>query len=293
VQPLLANERSEGLLSSQGYLVVDALDAEGVQELRDLHAELGFEGPGFDRSIERPAGTAKDEVRRAAVRVYERDLASLAPGLRCVLGTFLSKGSSGESAVPTHQDWSLIDESAGRMLVAFIALGDIDETSGSLAVVPRSHLLPTTRRGWGTPPNLVLVPDALRRHLRPVPLRAGQALLYDSRIVHGSPTNRSGRPRVALGMGLIPPELGLVHYLGDGGGGAELLEYAVDERFYELVSERLAEHPGPLLTGSPHRAVRATPAITEDDLDALRGRRAGPTTKFVRRVRRRWAAAAS
>jgi len=108
-----------------------------------------------------------------------------------------------------HQDaWYLSSEPESLML-AFVALDDMDVDNGCLEVVPGSHRLPrqatfrmgpngfvsVDRRDQGRPPD-----GAVK-----LPLARGSVAFLHGRTYHGSAPNRSARPRRAL----------IVHTLGD------------------------------------------------------------------------------
>jgi hypothetical protein len=103
--------------------------------------------------------------------------------------------------VPWHQDWSYWTRTTPqRHISVYIALDDMDEENGCLQVVPGSHR-------WGKLPGVEFggAMDQLHTHLSEeqreefapvaVPLRAGQASIHHSGLVHGSLANRSDRPR--------------------------------------------------------------------------------------------------
>jgi ectoine hydroxylase-related dioxygenase (phytanoyl-CoA dioxygenase family) len=112
-------------------------------------------------------------------------------------GTFMSKGCEGETTFPLHQDPSLMDEERWTPLTFWIPLVDVDVVNGCMYGVPGSHLLQS-----GPRPSFASFPhpdlqDELRRYLRPIPMRAGQLLIFHSALIHASPDNQSGSLRVA------------------------------------------------------------------------------------------------
>lgn len=106
--------------------------------------------------------------------------------------------------VPWHQDYSYWQRTApARHVTLNLMLDDADEDNGCLCFVPGSHR-------WGLLPpqpfdaDLDAIQGALTAEQRaafrpvPVPLRAGEATLHHSHVLHGSGPNRSDRPRRAL-----------------------------------------------------------------------------------------------
>ncbi|MBL8751919.1 MAG: phytanoyl-CoA dioxygenase family protein [Planctomycetes bacterium] len=104
--------------------------------------------------------------------------------------------------VPWHQDYSYWTRTAPACHITLnLMLDDADEHNGCLQFVPGSHR-------WGLLPKLPFdAPlDAVRAHLPPeaewrplpVPVRAGQATIHHSHVLHGSDANRSDRWRRAV-----------------------------------------------------------------------------------------------
>lgn len=103
--------------------------------------------------------------------------------------------------VPWHQDYSYWTRTSPACHITLnLLLDDSDEESGCVQFVPGSQ-------NWGLLPKLPFdAPlEAIRAHLPagaswnpvPVPVRAGQATIHHSHVLHGSDRNRSARWRRA------------------------------------------------------------------------------------------------
>jgi Phytanoyl-CoA dioxygenase (PhyH) len=272
VRPVFTDEHLERQLDELGYVVVDVLDRDGVAELAQLHATTCDGDPaGVQFTTQYPAGGAKAVIREGLVRAYRRDLAELMHPQDVVVAAFITKGRSGDSTIPVHLDWSIVDETHDCSVNVWIPLCDTHESNGALAMLPGSHRLPLTRRGTDTPPALDVPPELMHERMTLLPMRAGQAVIYDHRTIHGSAANTSGEPRVAAVMSLVPAGTALVHYLGADDG--ELRELQVDAGFFDAYVVDPDSDRGPnadaLAAGRPTRVVRATAPITADDIRAL------------------------
>jgi Phytanoyl-CoA dioxygenase (PhyH) len=272
MRPVFTDERLERQLTELGYVVVDMLDRDGVAELAELHAATCDGDPaGLDFTTQYPAGGAKDAIREGLLRAYRRDLAGQMHPQEVVVAAFITKGRSGDSTIPVHLDWAIVDEARDRSVNVWIPLCDVDESNGALAMLPGSHRLPLTRRGTDTAPALAAPPELMQERMTLVPMRAGQAVIYDHRTIHGSAANTSGERRVAAVMSLVPAGTTLVHYLG--GGDGELRELQVDAGFFHAYVVDPDSDRGPnvdaLIAGRPSRSVPATAPITADDVRAL------------------------
>jgi hypothetical protein len=275
MQPGFRDEELGRVFSELGYVVVDALSRDQISTLLDLHAAThGPVAGGYRHSMQFGPSDEKARIRAGLVDLYETCLAPFLPGQQVVTGAFIEKGPGGQSTVPAHIDWNFVDESRHRSMNAWVALSDTTPENGALAVVPRSHRLPLTLRGSGIQWPLQAPPEAVSKLLEVVPMRAGQAILYGGSVIHGSASNSSERPRVAVGMSLAPVDVPPVHYVGDlHREGRPIREFAVDAEFFHgyAVDPELGWDPNveALTVGRPSREVAATSPITLADLKAV------------------------
>jgi radical SAM superfamily enzyme YgiQ (UPF0313 family) len=220
-----------------GYVILDFLTPQEIETLSQAHLRIegtsvaGFYSTWF-RSLE-----VRAETDRATRAVVAPKLRALFPEYRMVFGTFMSKGCEGETTFPLHQDPSLIDEGQWTPLTFWTPLVDVDVVNGCMYVAPGSHLLSSEPR-----PSFAAFPypeldDRLRqRHLRPVPMRAGQLLVFHSALIHASPANRSRSLRVATAGVLIPDAAQLQFYRRNESSGM-IDVFAVDDAFYLRMRE--------------------------------------------------------
>ena len=289
MQPVFTDERLERELTDRGYVVMDMLDADGVAELVDLYAATADgESSSVQFSAQYAAGATKAAIRAGLVQAYRRDLAGRMHPHEVVASGFIAKGRTGDSTIPAHLDWSIVDETRDRSVNVWVPLCDTSESNGALAVIPGSHRLPVTRRGTDTPPALAAPPEVLDEHMTVVPMRAGQAIVYDHRTIHGSASNVSDEARVAAVMSLIPTGVAPMHYVGAGEG--ELSEVQVDYEFFHAYVIDPDGGKGPnheaLIAGRPTRSVPATAPITTEDIRGLSGAGPGDGPDPTLRVRR-------
>lgn len=149
---------------------------------------------------------AADLVRRPAL--VEAVAALLGPDLLVLRSTLFIKAAHDASVQAWHQDayeWGLDGDA---VVSAWVALTDSTTANGAVRVLPGSHRGP---RLAGT-----LRLDAQGRLLRgqsgaalddasaiALELRAGECSLHHGALVHGSPGNPSGAPRIGLAIRYI------------------------------------------------------------------------------------------
>jgi len=204
-------------LREAGFTVVRLLSGQAAARLRDELLALSPAGAlrasvagRHDHACHATFLEPDEAYRRAACAAVEArlgpPLAALLTGYRRLLAGFVVK-PAGAGEVGLHRDWTMTADPAELALNVWCPLVDVDADNGALALVPGSHrIAPGTIEGpggrcrWaaelGDPP-----PPA-----RPVALRAGEALLYDSRTLHRSSPNLSGAARPVATATYIPED---------------------------------------------------------------------------------------
>jgi ectoine hydroxylase-related dioxygenase (phytanoyl-CoA dioxygenase family) len=133
-----------------------------------------------------------------------------------IIGVFTSKRPGAGSDMLLHQDWSLVDEAKYRSVSVWVALCDMNHSNGNLQVAEYSHIYASQPRGM----NMTIPFEDLRKeietnYLTDLPLKKGDAIIFDHRLVHASPPNQTDRIRLAAVLALIPSEAPLIHYYKD------------------------------------------------------------------------------
>lgn len=145
---------------------------------------------------------------------------------RCMLGYYLYKKPSLQGNVYMHKDWSLVDEQQHNGLTLWIPLTDTNRQNGCFQVVPGSHLDPPMPRGTQIPQQY---PQYAETDFVDVEARAGEAIVFDHRLLHASGHNTSIADRVAVGLALIPDGVQPVHYYRNAGKDSiEMLPVEID-----------------------------------------------------------------
>lgn len=219
-----------------GYVVIPMLDADEVAELRRRFEALGS-APGdpqlachssfhtYDRDYKR-------NVHRAVSEVLAPHVEQHLDRQRMLPSNFIVKWPSGMSGFGLHQDLTLVDEAEHRSAEVWVALDDTNERNGQLWMVPGSHRWIPTMRGINAFPFPfgATAERIIERHARPVPVQAGDAVIFNHAILHFSQPNRSDAPRMVAITDVIPAEAEHIHLFGDGTG--PVAKYVIDDSFW-------------------------------------------------------------
>lgn len=244
---IFENKELEKSITQNGYAVVENfLSADIVDELT-----IFFENN--DNVDNRPFSISNwnsNISHRSSV--YNTIVNSICPNAqkividyKPVMGVFAFKRPGINSEMVLHQDWSLVDETTFRSISFWVALCDMDNVNGNLQVVNRSHLYAGHPRGMNLPVPFESIKTEIQDNfLTDIPVKKGDAIVFDHRLIHCSPPNRSKSIRVAAVLSLIPNEAELIHYYSPFGikSNIEVLKIKQEE-FYLLDFFNIHERP--------------------------------------------------
>lgn len=241
----------DGVIQSEldhlGSSKVLALAADQVAELREFyetHAvrfSSGFHADMFSSDL-----SYRQAVYEGIARTLNPVVDSILPGYEINIANYIVKEAGAESSeVGLHQDWSIVDATRHRSVNIFVPLTDVNIENGCLHVLDGSHR--TWRRGPG-PFHALLSHEVSQEEwgkaMRPVPMKAGEVLLYDSRLLHSSPSNRSPNKRLAIGIVCAPKGAQLRFYHKQHvDRGTSLEVWSVDRGFFQRLNVSQPEEP--------------------------------------------------
>jgi ectoine hydroxylase-related dioxygenase (phytanoyl-CoA dioxygenase family) len=160
-------------------------------------------------------------------------------GCKPHLGSFLVKGPGDYDYTYPHQDWTFVDSPPYHSMTVWIALVDTDESNGALGFVKGSHLFFDKPIGSPSPEFQTYTnghEDFFYEYLTFQPLKAGEAIVFDNRTIHGAPPNKTESLRIAVAIGMTPEESQLYHYYllpnQPQNGHRQIAKLNVDEGFF-------------------------------------------------------------
>lgn len=231
---------AEASLRDLGYAVIPFLDADQVASVEEVYWRLG-PAPGdprmtihFDFQSESP--DYKRAVADALRPILEPRIDATLDRFHLFSPNFIMKWPGDRSGFAPHQDTSLVDERHHRSVTIWCPLIDTigaDGTdNGILRFLPGSHRFVEWIRAHdpGAFAFEGFEQDIIDRFGVAVPLKAGEAVVFDHRTVHFSMPNASERPRLVIAMGLQPREADLLHYRRAGDDHFDV--YGIDDDYY-------------------------------------------------------------
>ena len=227
-------------LEDQGfYIAADLIDPATITEavtevgrLHELYNELETQDPESVKAhfgIEPFAETDRQADGMPVLRKIENvhiysdfferlprttalvDLASafIGPDILLFRNTLMLKPGNHGSAHGLHQDSSYWHMEPATQITVSIALTDATIENGCFQVIPGSHK--SELQDWGVihraDNTLTDRNDVDLSALIQVPLRAGSAIFFDSKLVHGSGANTTQNPRNTALYAYFPPNV--------------------------------------------------------------------------------------
>lgn len=220
-RPVLRDAAAQAQFQRDGLVRVPLLEpgelAALLAELAELRPADGFrpDGSGFagntyhcsfldlSASYKR---AAQDCLTRHFAAGIERHLVDY----RVLTANFYVK-PPGQGDLLMHQNWPVLDLNATSVTL-WCPLVATSVVNGTLHYWPGSHKLVPHIEGPGSPAYFAGMLAAVREHLVPLELPAGEAAIFDDSLIHGSPPNLSGAPRIAVQLICIPREMKPIFY---------------------------------------------------------------------------------
>lgn len=155
-------------------------------------------------------------------------------GYRVIGVGFIDK-EPGYALLPMHQDTSIVqDETKIQCVTIWVALIDVDQSNGGLSVIPCSHLNHRSPRSLMSAfPGAELEDELRKNYSKQIPLKAGQAVVFDRSLFHDSAPNPTNSRRPAVQIVLAPKyQQGYFHIQREVNGKKMLDCYSVPDSFF-------------------------------------------------------------
>ncbi len=229
---ILRDEALNAQLEEVGYIVTPFLNSGELERLVGFYNQTHTEvHEGLHASISRNDAQFRkemiDTIRREFARAIENVFVNCSP----IGGTFFSKSPGQQGVLYPHQDSTVVEEELYPSFQIWVPLVDTTPENGGISVLKRSHKLLKTYRGAGIRPSFENISQHLLKHMEPLNIKAGEALVYNHQLLHASGINRSKDVRVAVIFIIIPSQAPL-RYFCRSGEQVEMFE-SVPEFYYQ------------------------------------------------------------
>ena len=227
---IVINKEGDSALATEGYITFPFLKESDIKKLQVYYEQFQKEElTHFYSSTHSPDFEFRKLTSDFIKSVIEPLLPDVLKDYKLLGGAFVVKPANGKGILQPHQDWNLVDESKGRSYNLWIPLVDVTVENGAVFVLPKSHSKIKTYRGPGVESIFTNIEQEVWGDLKPLPMKAGEALLYDHALLHGSPPNRTSTYRLGVVLGVVNKNVEL-QLIGKNKG--IMKSYICDENFF-------------------------------------------------------------
>ena len=200
-------------LERDGYVVIPFLNPEEIKALLDKYNQ---NAPAITEGMYATAHSDNYDYKTAMndeiLRQFNRSIEKTFFECRPLGGSYIIKYKGEKGVLYPHQDWSLVDEDVYRSFNIWVPLVDTNEKNGAISVLPRSHKIMRTYRGVNVPDPFYNINSYTWKFHKTLEMKAGEALIYDHRLLHASVINETDVPRAAVVFGIIPKKAEMKYY---------------------------------------------------------------------------------
>jgi hypothetical protein len=234
--PIFRDRALNESLFTEGYITLPFLNKKEVDALIDLfwknHSEEEVVG-GLYVTSHIKDNASIHSISDGIQAIFKRSINEHIENGLSLGGTFICKSPNQIDPLQPHQDWSIVDESRFRSFTIWVALEDVNDENGCMYVLPRSHEYVRGYRHITIPSVFGLIYDTIWKYMKPIHLKAGEAIVFDHALGHASKPNTTGHVRIAATHSLISPNPEMRFYWNHNG----VVEEYVGEKEYYMTEE--------------------------------------------------------
>lgn len=206
------------VLHETGYTIVPFLDENQINLLRTLYNNehiLEMQNGGMFYSLYSKDLAYRKRIHEAIANIVSPSFEKYFIDYKNIVNIFITKVSGIESEFYLHQDSTALNEFEHSALSVWIPLQNITENNGALAVVEKSHFLFSPYRAITIKSPFQNIQSTIKEYLKPLYLKAGEAIFFDSRLLHNSLPNLSGEDRLVVLCGIFPKSAKFINCFKD------------------------------------------------------------------------------
>jgi len=243
MRTIFADEPLQSRFMDRGFVQVPMLSADEVAYLMDqlqtLRPADGFapkEDEGFGQTYHCSFLDKNLDYKRRTHElikgVFEVPINRHLHGYKILNCNFYVKPpGTGEFVI--HQNWPAIADLNDTTVTVWCPLVDVVAENGALQFVEGSHKILPHVEGPLNPGYFDgFRRELIERYLKPNPMNAGEALIFDDGLIHWSAANQGDAPRVAIQILCIPTDVPPVFFFYDPQQPARFEIIEVDSEFF-------------------------------------------------------------
>jgi hypothetical protein len=250
------NLKDNSSFLQNGFVVLDLLSDQDIKDLKQIFAKVEDQHKhDYVASVVLNDVDMRRFINDEISQIFRQKILPVLVDYKIVLGSFVAKkASSSKGKFPLHQDPTFVDEDQNVGLSIWCPLVDVDTQNGCLGVMPGSQHLNNPYRTAGMLPYPEWVNIIESQFMRYIPMKAGQVMFMNTRMIHGSPTNVSENIRpVAVGVGIPKNKSLLCCYVDEVSIPKTTHVFNVPDDFY--ITHTMRSYPQ---QGTPYKTIEHT-----------------------------------
>jgi hypothetical protein len=230
VRQYLNNPQLDQQLAKEGFVVIPFLNTEEVSHLKQAYEDAhGEQSQPFYATAHHQDSAFRKKMSDAIFEVLSPHCEKVFNNCSLLGGSFISKSKDSTAKLQPHQDWNIVDENRFRSFNLWIPLVDLTEDNGAIEVLPNSHEWVRGYRHSSIDCAYRKVHDLVWENMKPLYIKAGEALIYDHSLLHASTANNTDELRIACASGVKPNEAEMFFYWNNSG---VIEQYSSDVEFF-------------------------------------------------------------
>ncbi len=213
ITKVFTNKALAEAFHKNGYVVIDLLTNDDLSKLQNLYdLNVNEVTDGFSTTIHSNDFEFKKDISNNINEIVKPRIDNFLEKHRSLGCSFLTKTPTANSYMSPHQDWMIVNEEIYFSATVWIPLSDTDEINSTLRVIPGSHLWNKAYRS----PTIKSIFESFVNDIFPftipIPLRKGQAIIFNHALIHASSPNTGKSNRIVASYGFVPVDSELKFY---------------------------------------------------------------------------------
>lgn len=266
------NKKLNTEFSKNGYVVLKSIPFQSLNRLVDFYNnQYGNLKDDFFHTTHFVSDVKlKRDVHLCIKNEFASFIEECLDGYTGLFGNFMIKPTGTAGIMPLHADWTYVKEPEFVSCSIWCPMNDTNEQNGTLGVVPKSHLFDINFRGPQIPSPFHLNNEyIINNYGTLLPIRKGEAVVYDHRLLHFSPPNLSNNDRLAINLVCVPKKTVARHYYLDSELQTLKMVDKTDEEFY--LNYEHFKRPNKIV--KEHILEQNIVQITKEQIDSLLNRK--------------------
>jgi len=216
MRKVFRNTELQKHFEKEGYAVVSFLTSEDIKYLETIYYQHRVdEQTGIEITVWNKNYEVNKRISDLTAALIAERLKDTLIDYRPLYSGFVTKIPGKPSASPLHQDPAFVDERYFRSINVWTPLVETNEQNGALHVVKGSHRMLSGYRGFF---GLVeysyeeIKQEIVIRYGSRVETKLGQAVIYDTALLHYSLENTTDFIRIANTCLMVPKEATTIYY---------------------------------------------------------------------------------